>query len=336
VSDNGKEFANNILEELCKLMRIEKHLITSYHPQANAQAERFNRDMRKYLMTMLEETSDWVTYLKPLQFAHNTALNKSTKFTPHYLTYLDNPRLPDSIDKQNATYSESYTADAFRRLKYAYNLVYSNNEQARVEYTKQFNKKCRTRRFEVGDEVLVSFPINVSVVNKKLSPIWKGPFRVCEVNGNILKVQATPRSKTITVHVNRIQLFHHLKDIASTNVRHQITPAEPQVIQNTEEEEEDDWEVTNTRDPQQEEIENPVQAEDQQEEQQAEPEQRPVTPIRIVRETEDNWAIQRPIQDRLAEEIFGPIRRPTRATTRAPEVELPNRPIEYKKKQKKK
>ena len=179
---------------------------------------------------MLEETSDWVSYLKPLQFAHNTALNKSTKFTPHYLTYLDDPRLPDSIDKQNATYSESYTADAFRRLKYAYNLVYSNNEQARIEYTKQFNKKSRTRRFEVGDEVLVSFPINVSVVNKKLSPIWKGPFRVCEVNGNILKVQATPRSKTITVHVNRIQLFHHLKDIASTDVRHQITQTEPQIV----------------------------------------------------------------------------------------------------------
>ena len=63
VSDNGKEFANNILDELCKLMRIDKHLITSYHPQANAQAERFNRDMRKYLMTMLEETSDWFSFL---------------------------------------------------------------------------------------------------------------------------------------------------------------------------------------------------------------------------------------------------------------------------------
>jgi hypothetical protein len=76
--------------------------------------------------------------------------------------------------------------------------------------------------------------------------------------------------------------------------------------------------------------------EDEQQEQQAEPEQRPATPIRIVRETEDNWAIQRPIQDRLAEEIFGPIHRPTRATARAPEVVLPNRPIEYKKKQKQK
>jgi hypothetical protein len=73
-----------------------------------------------------------------------------------------------SIDNQNVTYSESYTADAFRRLKYAFNLVYTNNEQARIEYTRQFNKKSRTRQFEVGDEVLVLFPINASVVNKQL------------------------------------------------------------------------------------------------------------------------------------------------------------------------
>jgi hypothetical protein len=33
LSDNGKEFTNNIREELCTLMKIEKHLIISYHPK---------------------------------------------------------------------------------------------------------------------------------------------------------------------------------------------------------------------------------------------------------------------------------------------------------------
>jgi hypothetical protein len=61
--------------------------------------------------------------------------------------------------------------DVFRQLQYAYNLVYTNNNQAREEYTRQFNRKSKTRNFKVGDEVLVSFPINVNVVNKKLAPI---------------------------------------------------------------------------------------------------------------------------------------------------------------------
>ena len=71
------------------------------HPMANGQVERFNWDMRKYLITMLEDTTNWGAFLKPLQFAHNTAVSKSTHFTPHYLTFLDDPRLPDSISEQN-------------------------------------------------------------------------------------------------------------------------------------------------------------------------------------------------------------------------------------------
>ena len=339
VSDNGKEFANNILTELCKLMKIEKHLITSYHPQANSVCERFNRDMRKYLMTILEETADWVAYLKPLQFAHNTALNKSTLFTPHYLTYLDDPRLPDSLEDRNVTYSDSYTADAFRRLQYAYKLVYKNNEKAREEYTRQFNKKSKARQFEVGDEVLVSFPININVVNKKLSSIWKGPFRVIETNGNILKVQASPRSKIITLHVNRVQLFHHFKDIVTSANENEPTIEQPV---NNESDEDDDGEIVNTRQvrfqDQPEEIPDAVvenQPEEIPEPQRAEAEQRVVPPLRLQRQ-DQRWAVEGPIQDRLAAEIFGPLspRRPTRSTGPVENIPLPNRPVEYKKKKK--
>ena len=39
---NSKEFANKILEELCNLMQIKKHVVTAYHPQANGQVENEN------------------------------------------------------------------------------------------------------------------------------------------------------------------------------------------------------------------------------------------------------------------------------------------------------
>ncbi len=109
---------------------------------------------------MIDDTADWATYLKPLQFAHNTAINKSTMYTPHYLTFLQDPRLPDTIMKPTMTYSPTYAADAFQRLQYAYNLVFKNNEEARQAYTAHFNKKLRTQKFDIGDEVLVTFPVH--------------------------------------------------------------------------------------------------------------------------------------------------------------------------------
>jgi hypothetical protein len=80
-------------------MKLNKHVVSPYHPMANRQVEQFNKVMKKYLMTMIDDTADWATYLKPLQFAHNTAINKLTMYTPHYLTFLQDPRLADTIMK---------------------------------------------------------------------------------------------------------------------------------------------------------------------------------------------------------------------------------------------
>ena len=213
ISDGGKEFANSILDELCKLMNAKKHVVTAYHPMANGQVERFNRDMRKYLMTMLEDTTNWVAYLKPLQFAHNTAVSKSTHFTPHYLTFLNDPRLPDTIALPNSEHNSSYSAEAFRRMQYAYNLVYNNNEDARQAYTKNFNARAKARQFRAGDEVLASFPVYQHIPNKKLASIWRGPFSVIEVcENNVLLLKASNKSKTIKVHTNRVRLFNHFID----------------------------------------------------------------------------------------------------------------------------
>ena len=60
---------------------------------ARGQAESFKKDMEKYLFTILDNTANWAAYLKPLQLAHNSALNKSTEITPYFLTFLEHPRL---------------------------------------------------------------------------------------------------------------------------------------------------------------------------------------------------------------------------------------------------
>jgi hypothetical protein len=90
-------------------------------------------------------------------------------------------------------------------LQYAYQLVYQNNEEVQQKNTNHFKAKAKTRCFEIGDEVLASFPINHHIPNKKLASIWKGPFTIIEIyEKNIFLLKASPKHKTITIHVNRV------------------------------------------------------------------------------------------------------------------------------------
>lgn len=57
-------------------------------------------------------------------------------------------------------------------------------EKEKVEKHKQkvyYDRKARTRQYEVGDNVLVLLPSNTS----KLLAQWKGPFEITEKVGNV-------------------------------------------------------------------------------------------------------------------------------------------------------
>ena len=326
VSDGGKEFANNVLDEMCLRMQCGKHVVSPYHPMANGQVERFNRDMRKYLLTILNDTADWVSFLKPLQFAHNSALNKSTMFTPHYLTFLQHPQLPDSLDDKKVIYSDNYATDAFRRMQYAHRMVYANNEEARKVYTDNFNKRSRERSFKVGDEVLVIFPVPPNVANPKLSTVWKGPFKIVNIlPNNVFEIKAGIRSALQKVHVNRVRLFHHLEDTLVTPTPSTRDSDEPREVRRKEQPEperkphvrfyaeEDDDDIDDDDDPPPAPAPGPAPQPLPQPQPQPRPPAQPQPPLGVI--------------DRLAVDLFS---RFTRSQGPVQDVGLPNRPIEYK------
>jgi transposase InsO family protein len=51
VSDQGKEFCNEIVDKLLALLKIKKTTTTPYHPQTNAQVEVVNKTIAQYLKT---------------------------------------------------------------------------------------------------------------------------------------------------------------------------------------------------------------------------------------------------------------------------------------------
>ena len=208
VSDKGKEFDNKVMDELCKIWGTRRIRTTAYHPETNAQVERYNRTMIKYFKSMLDndQTLEWEDMLPTLQLAYNSHVHRSTRETPFYLTFLHDPRLPwFDISKPKQYYSYSYGACAFQRAAKAFQMVRENMGDAKEAREEYYDRLTKDRVFQPGDRVLVYFDKVPERINAKFFKKWSF-FTVLKKVGpvNVL-VRATIKSKPILVHVNRVK-----------------------------------------------------------------------------------------------------------------------------------
>ena len=179
VSDRGKEFLNEIMQDLTKWLGVNHDKTSPYHPQTNASAERYNRTMKAYLTAMLgnDQTLDWEEWLPALMFSYNTQVHKSTMESPFFLTYLHDPKLPFfDIQNPRPLYKEGYVPEAAARLGTAYKTAREHMEEARVLREKYYNRKSQAREFAVGDRCLVHFDATPRTANRKFMKKWKGVY----------------------------------------------------------------------------------------------------------------------------------------------------------------
>ena len=168
VSDRGLEFVNNTLKELCQLLRIDRTMTSAFHPATNSAAESFNRTIKKYLSTMLEQnTLEWAKWLPALQLSYNTSVHKTTLNTPFAMTYAFDPKLPYfDMDKPRIFYNQTKAVERFKQLRNTFLNARKNSQEAIKKQEEQFNKSAgELRSFEVGEKVL--FQIYKTIHNSK-------------------------------------------------------------------------------------------------------------------------------------------------------------------------
>ena len=108
-SDQGRQFESNLITETCKILRISKSRTTPYHPQSDGLVERFNRTLKHMLSTTLQDHPfDWENRLRKVCMAYNTSVQSSTGYTPFYLMFGREARLPlDLVYGTKASHPES-------------------------------------------------------------------------------------------------------------------------------------------------------------------------------------------------------------------------------------
>ncbi len=99
ITNNGDQFKNKDLKQLCKKFKIKQHWSSIYFPQGNGQAEASNKTILKILhRTVHKNGRDWHLQIKLALWAYITSVHTPTRENPFSLTYGADARLPLEVE----------------------------------------------------------------------------------------------------------------------------------------------------------------------------------------------------------------------------------------------
>ena len=208
ISDQGKNFESDLIQELCKIAGVKKLHTTPYHPQSNGQCERFNSTLCNRLGTLSdEEKSDWKSHLGCMTHAYNCTKHVSTTYSPYYLMFGRHPRLPIDVEfglhKPYCSKSR-YIQKLRRRLNYAHKKASKYSSEQAQKYKTSYEKSVKGPQVQVNDLVLVK--IVAHKARHKIQDKWESEeYIVIEqpIPGTpVYRVRPVTGTKVRTLHRN--------------------------------------------------------------------------------------------------------------------------------------
>ncbi|CAM8912699.1 unnamed protein product [Rhodiola kirilowii] len=197
VTDNGKQFSNKLMTNLCEKFKFKQYKSSMYNAPANGLAEAFNKTLCNLLRKVVGKSKrDWHEKIGEALWAYRTTYKTPTQATPYALVYGVEAVLPLElqIPSMRIAIQEGLSSDENDKLRLA-ELEALDEKRLQAQQSLQcyqarlsraFNKKVRPRSFQKGDLVLaVRRPIITShKTGSKFKTKWDGPYVVQEAYTN--------------------------------------------------------------------------------------------------------------------------------------------------------
>jgi hypothetical protein len=200
-TDGGKEFVNKLSAEMLELMNISHTKTSPAHPQCNSQVEVFNKTVKKYLASFVDDTAlNWETFLPALALSYNTSYHSTIAKTPFELLFGEKARLPSFPNKdiQKVHYGETSAAERFNLLQKLRKLAHNNAATNGQKTKEQYDKKTMPHTFKIGDKVLIANDFDTTK-NLKLVANWKGPGKIIDINDTNARIKFKNKIKVLNV-----------------------------------------------------------------------------------------------------------------------------------------
>ncbi|XP_067056017.1 uncharacterized protein [Acropora muricata] len=199
VTDQGREFVNQIAERLNSKYNINHRITSAYNSQSNGLDERTNQTVKKTLRKLTaNKDEDWEDYLNGVLFAINTNTSTTTKYSPFFLMYGRNPVFPMESEVQSMQPLPSFTDDelelqlsrhvkAMNQLrdqifpKVSENINHAQEKQRQQFQRRKGNISCP---FQNKDMVLRRNMLQKTKMGHKTEDNWLGPYEVVDLDEN--------------------------------------------------------------------------------------------------------------------------------------------------------
>ncbi|XP_064456818.1 uncharacterized protein LOC135377205 [Ornithodoros turicata] len=212
LSDHGAAFESAQFVRFMRLHGVQVHYSTAYRAEGNGMIERSNGSLVTVLWKISPQNQPpWDSKLAEAAFAVNTAYNASTGFSPFELLFGYLPKLPE---ERHRPPSASSLAERLLDVQTARVEALTNSETAQHRRKKLYDRTHRQHSFQVGDFVWIRRQQPVLQGLEKLSPRFKGVYRLTEqltpstfqampVTGQSIRQTKQPR----TVHVSQLKKY---------------------------------------------------------------------------------------------------------------------------------
>ena len=158
INDQGREFVNQVCDELHELTGVEQRVTFAYHPQANGLVERQNRTVIDSLLKVLQDNHEmWPHIIEGILFAHHVSRHSSTKYSPFIMLYKCEPVLAIDVKHNLDREKEGEIED-------------ENQEPLDLEYFNAVFKSATKARTSIKDDTAQ----NIKAAQKKQKHDYDG------------------------------------------------------------------------------------------------------------------------------------------------------------------
>lgn len=195
-SDNGGEFKNAQIQQLCELYGIRHHTGTPYNHQSQADVERFHSTLLEHIRILQSNIKQTLSqYMKLALIAYNSSIHSSTNMTPFDVVAGHHAAKDPMGLEHTKTYISDYVQQHQNNVQKLYEEVKRNIEKKKESSVRRIQAREDCTPLKIGDRVFIKNEGR----NKLLNP-FRGPYEIIKINGDDTLEVKSKQNKIFKTH----------------------------------------------------------------------------------------------------------------------------------------